>query len=110
MSHLAATGITIYLENDGRLKHAQQMAGHESPRTTKLYDRRKDEITLSEVERIRLLCTILRCVAGPRNARDAQYGVKTDVQTSNVAAVQMSMKIEGALFRLKDRYWVARSG
>jgi hypothetical protein len=31
------------------------MAGHESPRTTKLYDRTKDEITLSEVERIRLL-------------------------------------------------------
>ena len=50
----AATGITIYLENDGRLEHAQQMAGHESARTTKLYDRTKDEITLSEVERIRL--------------------------------------------------------
>jgi integrase len=49
-----ATGITIYLENDGRLEHAQQRAGHESPRTTKLYDRTKDEITLSEVERIRL--------------------------------------------------------
>src|ERR1700675_2727555 len=48
------TGITIYLENDGRLEHAQQMAGHESPRTTKLYDRTKDEITLSGVERIRL--------------------------------------------------------
>jgi hypothetical protein len=42
------------LENDGRLEHAQQMAGHESPRTTKLYDRTKEEITLSEVERIRL--------------------------------------------------------
>jgi integrase len=49
-----ATGITIYLENDVRLEHARQMAGHESPRTTKLYDRTKDEITLSEVERIRL--------------------------------------------------------
>jgi hypothetical protein len=35
-------------------KRLQQMAGHESPRTTKLYDRTKDEITLSEVERIRL--------------------------------------------------------
>ena len=31
MSHLWATGITIYLENDGRLEYAQQMAGHESP-------------------------------------------------------------------------------
>src|SRR6478736_4109908 len=38
-----------FLENDGRLEHAQQMAGHESPRTTKLYDRTKDEITLSEM-------------------------------------------------------------
>ena len=35
-------------------KRAQQMTGHESPRTTKLYDRTKDEITLTEVERIRL--------------------------------------------------------
>ena len=43
-----ATGITIYLENDEWFEHAQQMAGHESPRTTKLYDRTKDEITLSE--------------------------------------------------------------
>jgi uncharacterized cupin superfamily protein len=32
-------------ENDGRLEHARQMAGHESPRTTKLYDRTKDEVT-----------------------------------------------------------------
>jgi len=39
---------------DDSSEHAQQMAGHESPRTTKLYDRTKDEITLSEVERIRL--------------------------------------------------------
>jgi hypothetical protein len=36
--------ITIYLENDGRLEHARQTAGHESPRTTKLYDRTKDEV------------------------------------------------------------------
>jgi len=42
------------LENDGRLEHTQQMAAHESQWTTKLYDRTKDEITLSEVERIRL--------------------------------------------------------
>ena len=35
-------------------------------------------------------------------AFDAQYGAKTDVQTSNEAAVQMSRQIEGALFRLKD--------
>lgn len=37
-----ATGITTYLENGGTLEHAQQIAAHESPRTTKLYDRTTD--------------------------------------------------------------------
>lgn len=47
-----ATGITVYLKNGGLLEHAQQMAAHESARTTKLYDRRNDKVTLDEVERI----------------------------------------------------------
>jgi len=47
-----ATGITAYLKNGGRLEIAQQMANHESSRTTGLYDRRGDEITLDEVERV----------------------------------------------------------
>jgi len=47
-----ATGITAYLETGGTLENAQAMAAHESPRTTKLYDRTGDEITLDEVERI----------------------------------------------------------
>jgi site-specific recombinase XerD len=47
-----ATGITNYLENGGTLEKAQQMAAHESPKTTKLYDRTSDQITLDEVERI----------------------------------------------------------
>lgn len=47
-----ATGITAYLLNGGTLEHAQQIAAHESPRTTKLYDRTRDEITLDEIERI----------------------------------------------------------
>jgi site-specific recombinase XerD len=47
-----ATGITAYLKNGGRLEIAQQMAAHESARTTGLYDRRGDEISLDEVERI----------------------------------------------------------
>jgi site-specific recombinase XerD len=49
-----ATGITAYLGNGGALEHAQTMAAHESPRTTKLYDRTKDRLTQDEVERIRL--------------------------------------------------------
>ena len=47
-----ATGITAYLEAGGTLENAQAMAAHESPRTTKLYDRTGDNITLDEVERI----------------------------------------------------------
>jgi integrase/recombinase XerD len=47
-----ATGITAYLDNGGSLENAQAMAAHESPRTTKLYDRTDDQITLDEVEKI----------------------------------------------------------
>jgi integrase len=47
-----ATGITEYLRNGGRREIAQQMANHESARTTGLYDRRDDEVSLDEVERI----------------------------------------------------------
>ena len=47
-----ATGITAYLQNGGTLEHAQQIAAHESPRTTKLYDRTTDQVSLDEIERI----------------------------------------------------------
>jgi HipA-like protein len=47
-----ATGITAYIEAGRTLENAQMRAAHESPRTTKLYDRTGDEITLDEVERI----------------------------------------------------------
>ncbi len=47
-----ATGITAYLENGGTIENAQAIAAHESLRTTKLYDRTSDQITLDEVERI----------------------------------------------------------
>ena len=49
---LRATGITAYMKGGGRLEVAQQIANHESPRTTKLYDRSSDEISLDEVEKI----------------------------------------------------------
>jgi len=47
-----ATGITSFLLNAGTVEKAQAIAGHESPKTTKLYDRTSDEITLDELERI----------------------------------------------------------
>ena len=45
-------GITAYVENGGTIENAQAIAAHESPRTTKLYDRTGDEITPDEVEPI----------------------------------------------------------
>jgi integrase len=47
-----ATGITTYLKNGGTLEKAAAMANHASTRTTQLYDRRRDEVSLDEVERI----------------------------------------------------------
>lgn len=49
-----ATGITAYLQNGGTLERAMQIAAHESARTTKLYDRTHDEVSLDEIERIRI--------------------------------------------------------
>jgi hypothetical protein len=42
------------LEGVGTLEHAQAMAVHENPRTTKLYDRTKERLSLHEIGRIRL--------------------------------------------------------
>jgi hypothetical protein len=47
-----ATGITAYLKNGGTLEKAAVMANYASTRTTQLYDRRRDEMSLAEVERI----------------------------------------------------------
>ena len=47
-----ATGITAYLKNGGSLENAAIMANHSSTRTTQLYDRRPDDVTLDEVERV----------------------------------------------------------
>jgi integrase/recombinase XerD len=47
-----ATGITAYLENGGTIEKAQAIANHESPKTTKLYDRTRDQASLDEIEKI----------------------------------------------------------
>ena len=47
-----ATGVTAYLKNGGTLENAALMANHASTRTTQLYDRRAEEVTLDEVERV----------------------------------------------------------
>ena len=47
-----ATGITAYLKNGGTLEKAAAMANHALTRTTQLYDRRRDEVSLDEVERM----------------------------------------------------------
>ena len=47
-----ATGTTAYLSNGGTLEHAQQIAGHASPKTTKLYDQTAATVTVDEIEHI----------------------------------------------------------
>ncbi len=49
-----ATGVTAYLKNGGTLERAAQMANHASTRTTQLYDRRTESVTLDEVDLIRI--------------------------------------------------------
>ena len=46
------TGITAYLKNGGTLEKAREMANHADTRTTRLYDRRADDVSLDDVERI----------------------------------------------------------
>ena len=48
------TGITEYLRNGGDLEVAARIAGHESTRTTQLYNRVQEEISLDEIERIHI--------------------------------------------------------
>jgi integrase/recombinase XerD len=47
-----ASGITVFRQNGGTVEEAQHTANHERPKTTMLYDRSRDEITLDEIERI----------------------------------------------------------
>jgi hypothetical protein len=44
--------VSEVLERVRAWPEARQMVAHESARTTKLYDRRSDKVTLHEVERI----------------------------------------------------------
>ncbi len=47
-----ATGITAYLKKGGKLEIAQQIAAHESSRTSGLYNRRDVDVSLDELEKI----------------------------------------------------------
>ena len=47
-------GITAYLRSGGNMENVQAIAAHQSPRTTTLYDRTRDEIALDEVEKIQI--------------------------------------------------------
>jgi hypothetical protein len=41
-----------YLKSNGTLEHAQQMANHSPPRTTRLYNRSNDDASLDEYEKV----------------------------------------------------------
>jgi hypothetical protein len=51
---IRATGITTYLKNGGTIEGVANMPFHASTRTTQLYGRRPDEVTLDEVEKIQI--------------------------------------------------------
>jgi integrase len=51
---MRATGITVYLDNGGTIENARNIAAHASIKTTQMYDRRGDKITMDEISRIRL--------------------------------------------------------
>ena len=53
-SGFRATGITNFIENGGSVEKAQQIAAHRDVRTTKLYDRSSEELTLDEIERVKI--------------------------------------------------------
>ena len=59
-----ATGITAYLKNGGTLEKAAAMANHASTRTTQLYDRRRDEVSLDEVERVVISADLICLIPG----------------------------------------------
>jgi sugar/nucleoside kinase (ribokinase family) len=52
MTPFRGTGVTAYLKNGGTLEKAARMANHAATSTTQLYDRRAEEVTLDEAERI----------------------------------------------------------
>ena len=49
-----ATGITDYLANGGTIETAARIAGHASTRTTQLYNRAQEQLSLDEIERIQI--------------------------------------------------------
>jgi hypothetical protein len=71
-----ATCITAYLSAGVKLENAQAMAAHESARTTKLYDRTGDEITL-EVDGLRLRVIACAGVRHSPSASDHRTGALT---------------------------------
>ena len=72
-----ATGITAYLSNGGTLEHAQQIAGHASPKTKKLYDRTSDAEKLS------------RAVRGDMIAQVGQISANNDLAIGRIIAQAM---------------------
>jgi hypothetical protein len=53
-SFFRAIGITDYLERGGNINIAKRMAVHSNVKTTELYDRRSDEVSFSEIERVEI--------------------------------------------------------
>jgi site-specific recombinase XerD len=77
-----ATGITAYLANGGALEHAQEMAAHESPRTTKLYDRAKERLTQERPIQDAFMIGVNEVATGAKSAKNA---MTTAAEKANAA-------------------------
>jgi len=83
-----ATGITAYLLNGGTLEHAQAIAAHESPRTTKLYDARPMKLpsmTSSASEFSAIVARLLAATTAQRFGSDADTSSKWRVHGRRVS-------------------------
>ena len=76
-----ATGITASLKNGGTLEKTAPMANYASTRTTQLYDRRRDEVSLDEVERIVIYDCLFCAVSRPRQLQARSRRVRPFLPT-----------------------------
>jgi hypothetical protein len=97
------TGITAYLENGGTLEKARQMAAHASTRTTQLYDRREDRVTLDEVVKVNTWGSSSQQQHGPSRAWLASHGrAIRQLVTIDGMPIQMGRQGTGKMSNLMD--------
>ena len=108
-----ATGITAYLSNGGTLEHAQQIAGHASPKTTKLYDRTADTVTVDEIDvetHVAVFTWVLERLAGAGLVQGKTVGVDATTLEANAAMRSIERRDTGESYEAFVRQLAKASG